>query len=73
MKNPDLELSNDDLDCTHRIGKPRLIIVKSFRYGVRRKSIYKQKKLKNSWFTFTESLTVRKMEGQCKAREEFRF
>ena len=76
----DIELTQRDLDQTHRIGKndkksnrPRQVIVKFIRYNDRKNSFSKKKQPKNSGISITESLTKLKMSKLAKAREEFRF
>ena len=76
----DIELTQRDLDRTHRIGKndkrsnrPRPVIVKFIRYNDRKKIFSKKKRLKNSGISITESLTKLRMSKLAKAREEFGF
>ena len=76
----DIELTQRDLDRTHRIGKndkrsnrPRPVIVKFIRYNDRKKIFSKKKQLKNSGISITESLTKLRMSKLAKAREEFGF
>ena len=64
----DIELTQRDLDRTHRIGKndkrsnrPRPVIVKFIRYNDRKKIFSKKKQLKNSGISITESLTKLRM------------
>ena len=76
----DIELTQRDLDRTHRIGKndkrsnrPRPVIVKFIRYNDRKKIFSKKKQLKNSGISITESLTKLRMGKLPKTREEFGF
>ena len=76
----DIELTQRDLDRTHRTGKndkrsnrPRPVIVKFIRYNDRKKIFSKKKQLKNSGISITESLTKLRMSKLAKAREEFGF
>ena len=64
----DTQLTQRDLDRTHRIGKndkrsnrPRPVIVKFIRYNDRKKIFSKKKQLKNSGISITESLTKLRM------------
>ena len=64
----ELELTEKELDRTHRIGnpksgnkRPRPIIVKFARYNIRRKIFVYEKRLKNSGISITESLTKGRM------------
>ena len=74
----ELELTEKELDRTHRIGnpksgnkRPRPIIVKFSRYNTRRKVFVNKKKLKNTGIS--ESLTKRRMEFFKKAKNEYGF
>ena len=76
----ELELTEKELDHTHRIGnpksgnkRPRPIIVKFARYNTRRKVFLNKKRLKNTGISITESLTKHSMEFLKKARNEFGF
>ena len=76
----EIELKQRDLDRTHRIGKndkrsnqPRPVIVKFIRYSDRKKIFLKEKQLKNSGISITESLTKSRMSKPAKIREEFGF
>ena len=74
----DIDLSVNDIDRTHRIGKPsprkiRPIIVKFVRYNDRRKVFSNKKKLKNSGISITESSTARRMGELSKARNKYGF
>ena len=76
----DIELKQRDLDRTHRIGKndkrsnqPRPVIVKFIRYSDRKRIFLKEKQLKNSGISITESLTKSRMSKPAKVREEFGF
>ena len=67
-KHLQLELTEKELDRTHRIGnpksgnkRPRPIIVKFARYNIRRKIFVYEKRLKNSGISITESLTKGRM------------
>ena len=44
----ELELTQKELDCTHRIVNPRTIIVKFARYNIRRKVFVNKKSSKNT-------------------------
>ena len=75
-----VEISPEDLDQTHRIGKkkagqnkPRPIIVKLSRNNVRKKVFSNKKNLKGSNISITESLTPKRMEILKKARVEHAF
>ena len=77
-----LDLSINDLDRTHRIGKSRVvnattksrpIIVKFARYIVRRKVFSNKKKLKGKNISITESLTKKRMEKLKEARDQHGF
>ena len=75
----DIELTQRDLDRTHRISKndkrnnrPRPVIVKFIRYNDMKK-IFSKKKLKNSGISIAENLTKLRMSKLSKAREEFGF
>ena len=79
-KKLNVELTQRDLDRTHRIGKndkssnrPRPVIVKFIRYNDRNKIFSKKKQLKNSGISIKESLTKLGMSKLAKAREEFGF
>ena len=76
----DIELTQRDLDRTHRISKndkssnrPRPVIVKFSRYNDRKKTFSKKKQLKKSGISITESLTKLRMDKLAKGREEFGF
>ena len=74
----DIDLSVNDIDRIHRIGKPsprkiRPIIVKFVRYNDRRKVFSNKKKLKNSGISITESSTARRMGELSKARNKYGF
>ena len=76
----DIELTQRDLDQTHRIGKtdksnnrPRPVAVKFLRYNDRKKHFSKKTQLKNSGISITESLTKLRMGKLAKARKEFGF
>ena len=70
----DVNISENDLDRTHRLGKksanhgrPRPIIVKLARYNVRSKIFYSKKKLKGKKINITESLTKIRLEALKKS------
>ena len=76
----ELELTQKELDRTHRTGNPksgskspRHIIVKFARYNNKRKVFVNKKRLKNTEISITESLTKHKMEFFKKAKNEFGF
>ena len=76
----ELELTEKELDRTHRIGnpksgnkRPRPIIVKFARYNTRRKVFVNKKKLKKYWnFNYRKSDQMQ-MEFLKKAKNEFGF
>ena len=73
----DIDLSVNEIDRSHRIGKPnprkkRPIVVKFVRYNNRRKVFSNKKKLKDTGIS-TESLTANRMEELSKARNEHGF
>ena len=79
-KDVDVEISEKDLDRSHRLGKPRApggkprpIIIKFSRYNVRHLVFKSKKKLKEKGVAITESLTKRRMEALTKAKEEHGF
>ena len=72
----DIEIEENDLDRTHRIGsrnrkegKPQAIIVKFTRYAIRNKVYSNKKKGKN--FLITESLTSRRYNLLEEAQEKY--
>ena len=74
----DIEIKENDLDRTHRIGnrnrkdgKPRAIIVKFTRYATRNKIYSNKKKLKGKNFLMTESLTSRRYHLLKEAQEKY--
>ena len=74
----DIEIKENDLDRTHRIGnrnrkdgKPRAIIVKFTRYATRNKIYSNKKKLKGKNFLITESLTSRRYHLLKEAQEKY--
>lgn len=74
----ELQIDKEDLDRSHRIGKPspqkkRPIIVKFARYNIRKSAYSHKKRLKNTGISITESLTAFRMEQLKKAREEHGF
>ena len=74
----DVEITEEDLDRTHRVGKPekrdgksRPIIIKFARYAVRH-NVYKNKKrLKGKNFLITESLTVKRVKALKAAQSKY--
>lgn len=78
--NLEIDISTNDIDRTHRIGKPRgsgekprPIIVKLTRYNVRSKIYGSKKKLKGKSISITESLTATRLEKLKDAREVYGF
>lgn len=80
--NLNLDVSINDLDRTHRIGKPRNvdentksrpIIVKFARYIIRQKVFGCKKKLKGKSISITESLTKKRLEKLKDARNQYGF
>ena len=76
----ELELTEKELDHTHRIGnpksgnkRPRPIIAKFARYNTRRKVFENKKKFKITGISITESLTKHTMEFLKKAKNEVGF
>ena len=74
----DIELSQNDINRSHRIGKPsprkkRPVIVKFVRYNDWRNVFSNKKILKDSGISITESLTNRRMEALKKVHNENRF
>ena len=76
----DLELSDHDVDRTHKTGtvtptrtKPRPIIVKFIRYAEKNKVFTNNKGLTNSKISITESLSARRMECLSMAMYEIGF
>ena len=76
----ELELTEKELDHTHRIGnpksgnkRPRPIIAKFARYNTRRKVFVNKKSLKNTGISITDSLTKHRMKFLKKAKNEFGF
>ena len=74
----DIEIKENDLDRTHRIGnrnrkdgKPRAIIVKFTCYATRNKIYSNKKKLKGKKFLITESLTSRRYHLLKEAQEKY--
>ena len=74
----DIELTQKDLDRTHRIGKndkrsnrPRPVILKFIRYNDRKNIFSQKKQLINFGMSIAESLTKLSMSKLAKAREEF--
>ena len=64
-----VEIKEDDLDRSHRLGKPkrkdnkpRPVIVKFARYAVRREIFMNKRKLKGKRLLITESLTSSRMQ-----------
>ena len=69
LKELSVEIKEDDLDRSHRLGKPkrkdnklRPIIVKFARYVVRREIFMNKRKLKGKRCLITESLTSSRMQ-----------
>ena len=76
----DIELTQSELDWTHRIGKndkrsnrPRPVIVRFIRHNYRKKIFSKKKQLKNSGISITEILTKLRMSKLANAGKEFGF
>ena len=74
----DIDLSVNDIDRSHRIGKPsprkiRPIIIKFVRYNDRRKVFSNKKKLKESGISIKESLTAGSLGELSKARNKHGF
>ena len=76
----ELDLTEKELDRTHRTGNPksgnkrqRPIIVKFIRYNIRRKVFVNKKRLKNTGIPITEKLTKHRMEFLKKPKNEFGF
>lgn len=76
----DIEINENDIDRSHRLGKrsnnsskSRPIIVKLVKYNTRSKIFYNKKKLKGKKLSITESLTKKRMEELKKAQQEFDF
>ena len=76
----ELELTEKELDGTHRFGnaksgskRQRPIIVKFARYNTRRKVSVNKKRLKNTAISITERLTNHRMKLLKKAKNEFGF
>ena len=74
----EVELTENEQDLTPRMSNPkswnkrlRPIIFKFIRYNTRRKVFINKKRLKNTKFSITESLTNRRMEFLKNARNEF--
>ena len=71
-----VEIKEDDLDRSHRLGKPkrkdnkpRPIIVKFARYAVRREIFMNKRKLKGKRLLITESLTSSRMQALGEAQK----
>ena len=74
----ELEISKNNIDRSHRIGKPsprekRPIIVKIIRYNDRYKAYSNKRRLKDSGIVVTESLTAYRIGQLNKARDEHGF
>ena len=74
----ELEITEVDIERTHRIGKPREvgqksrpIIVKFVRYNDRKNVFNRKKKLKGKNISITESLTATRMKKLKEARGKF--
>ena len=75
----DIEIKENDMDRTHRIGsrnrndgKPRAIIVKFTHYAVRNKIYSSKKKLKEKKFLTTKSVTSPRYNLLMEAQEKCR-
>ena len=74
-----IKITNNDIDRTHRIGKPknnckpRPAVIKFVRYNDRKAVFSSKKLLKASVVSITESLTAFRMKKLTNARETFRF
>lgn len=73
-----IQLNEEDIDRTHRLGKPnrkdgkpRPIIVKFTRYAVRNKVFIYKRSLKGKRFLITESLTAYRMKLLIEAQNKF--
>ena len=73
-----VEIKEDDLDRSHRLGKPkrkdnkpRPIIVKFARYAVRKEIFMNKKKLKGKRLLITESLTSSRMQSLGDAQRKY--
>ena len=71
-----VEIKEDDLDRSHRLGKPKRkdnkpwpIIVKFARYAVRREIFMNKRKLKGKRLLITESLTSSRMQALGEAQK----
>ena len=76
----DLAITEVDIECTHRIEKPRdvgqkprPIIVKFVRYNNRKNVFNRKKKPKGKNISITESLTATRMKKLKEAREIHNF
>ena len=76
----DLAITEVDIECPHRIGKPRdvgqkprPIIIKFVRYNNRKNVFNRKKKLKGKNISITESLTATRMKKLKEAREIHNF
>ena len=77
-KKGNIQLSVNDIDSSHRIGKAgpgkeRSIIVKFVQCNDRRKVFSNKERLKDFGISVTESLTPRRMEELSKARNKHGF
>ena len=73
-----MEMSQVSIDGSHRLGKrkgqkPRAVIVKFTGYKDRNHVFRNKKLFKRSSISFTESLTLKRMEHLKKAREQHGF
>ena len=75
-----IELTQRDLDRTHRIGKndksinrPGPVFVKFIRYNDRKNILSKKKQLKNSGISITENPAKLRLGKLAKAKEDFGF
>ena len=75
----DIEITENDIDRMHRIGKPknngkpRPVIIKFVRYNDRKKVFSSKTLLKDLSVSITESLTAFRMKKLTNARETFGF
>ena len=76
----ELAITEVDIECTHRIGKPRdvgqklrPIIVKFVRYNDRKNVFNRKKKLKGKNISIMQNLTATQMKKLKEARETHKF